>query len=112
MPNMDKHRGVVAAGAISFTQGGGKILGVASGTVAVDPANATAGTKVTTSVTIAGVTASDIVYLEPPSALEAGLVYLGCRAKTDGVDLDLYNPTAGAVNGASRTWTYKIIRLA
>ena len=82
------------------------------GTIAVDPASLTTGTKTTVSLTIAGVNVNDIVILEPPVALEAGLVFQGCRAKSGGVDLDISNPTAGTIDGASRTWGYKIIKSA
>lgn len=80
------------------------------GTVAIDPPSLTTGTKATVSITVAGVKSTDIVILEPPSTFEAGLVYQGCRAKAGGADVDISNPTAGTIDGASRNWTYKIIR--
>lgn len=85
--------------------------GVVTGTVDIDPPNITANGGVETiDVTIAGVTANDYVVLIPPATLEAGLCPVGVRAKAGGVDLVLMNATAGAVNGTSRTWTYKIFK--
>ena len=83
---------------------------IVRGTVTIDPPSLTTGTKNSVSVTIAGVKVTDIVILEPPSTLEAGLVYQGCRAKNGGADVDIANPTAGTIDGASKTWTYKIIK--
>lgn len=80
------------------------------GTVAIDPPSIGAGAVGTVSVTIAGVKATDIVSLEAPATLEAGLIPKTWRAKTNGVDLDILNYTGGAIDGASRTWTYKIQR--
>jgi len=88
----------------------GKVI--VRGTVAIDPPSLTTITKATVSITIAGVKTTDIVILEPPSTFEAGLVYQGCRAKAGGADVDISNPTAGTIDGASRTWTYKVIKTA
>jgi hypothetical protein len=86
----------------------GKVI--VRGTVAIDPPSLTTGTKGTVSITIAGVKVTDIVILEPPVALEAGLVFQGVRAKAGGADVDIANPTAGTIDGASRTWGYKVIK--
>lgn len=86
--------------------------GLVTGTVTIDPASVAAGETGTVDVTIAGVDASDVVVLEPPATLEDGLVVKGVRAKAGGADLDLYNPTGGAVDAASADWTYKVIKFA
>lgn len=87
------------------------LAGFRSGTVAVDPAEIAAGEKATVDVTISGLAATDLVVLEPPAALEDGILVVGCRAKAGGVDLDLYNATGGAVDAAEATWTYKALLL-
>lgn len=97
------------------TVGFGRILRgpvIRRGTVSVNPASLTTGTKTTVSVAIAGVGVHDIVVLEPPALLEAGLVYQGCRATATGVDIDIANPTAGTIDGAALNWGYKIIKSA
>lgn len=86
--------------------------GLVSGTVAIDPPSVASGATETVDVTIAGVEATDVVVLEAPALLEDGLVVKGVRAKAGGVDLDLYNPTGGAVDGAELDWTYKVLKFA
>jgi len=81
------------------------------GTVAIDPASIAAGASGTTTVTLAGLKSTDILVLEPPAALEAGLYPKGVIAGNGSFQLILGNPTAGAVDGTSRTWTYKVYRL-
>lgn len=85
---------------------------IVRGTAAVDPASIGAGAAGTASISITGLQATDIVVLEPPSALEAGLVYRGCVVAAGAVTILLTNPTAGSVDGTSRTWTYKVIKSA
>jgi hypothetical protein len=80
------------------------------GSVTVAPSSLTTGTKTTVSVAIAGVKTTDIVILEPPVGLEAGLVFQGVRATN--TDIDISNPTAGTIAGASRSWGYKVFKSA
>ena len=80
-----------------------------SGTVSVTPGAMTTGAKVTTLISITGVKASDHVVLEPPAALETGVVWVGQRVVDGGVNVDLYNPTAGTITPTARNWTYKLI---
>jgi hypothetical protein len=95
---------------LGFRKGPARGNHILRGTVAVDPASIAAGAAGSTVITIAGVKSTDIVVLEPPAALEAGLYPKGVIPGNGSVTLILGNPTAGAVDGASRTWTYKIYR--
>ena len=85
---------------------------IVRGTAAVDPASISAGAAGTASISITGLQATDIVVLEPPSTLEAGLVYRGCIVAAGSVTILLTNPTASPVDGASKTWSYKVIKTA
>jgi len=88
-------------------QAGGPVaFAVYTGTVTVDPANASSGhEKVDTDVTITGAAVGDIVVLEPPDALEDDLVPAGAVVvSANTVTVKLY--AGAAVNGASRTWRY------
>jgi hypothetical protein len=85
------------------------VLSITTGNVSIDPPSILTGATATVSVTIAGVSANDIVTLEPPATLEAGLVPVAVRAKSGGADLDILNSTAGTIDGASRSWKYKVI---
>lgn len=85
---------------------------VRKGTLTVDPASLGAAARAGTTVALVGVRPGDIVYLEPPAALEAGLVLSGVVAGTDQITIYLTNYTAGAVDGASRSWSYVVIKTA
>lgn len=78
---------------------------VQSGTVSVDPANAGAAGAFETAVTITGVQVGDIVVFEPPSALEANLVYSGARVSADDT-VQLRLGALASVNGANLSWRY------
>lgn len=77
------------------------------GTVAVDPGSIAANTKGSKAVTIAGLAAGDMLILQPPSNLEAGLSYVGHEV-TAANELTIYllNHTGAAVDGASLSWRY------
>lgn len=93
--------------------GGSTIYKMKAYTAAVDPADLASLTKAGTAVTVAGVHAGDIVVAVPPAALEDDLIPAGAIASgTDTVTLYLYNASAGAVNGASLTWTFWVIHLS
>lgn len=86
---------------------GDKVDKILIGTVVVDPAEIAAGAKGTTAVTVTGVVAGDIVTVNPPAALEAGLIPAGAYVSgPDEVTIVLFNPTGAPVDGASRTWGY------
>lgn len=103
-----------------FTSGlsiGGKNVGTEltlglKGTVTIDPASLAAGASADTSVTITGVVAGDTVVLNPPAAgLTAGLHITGVWVSAaDTVKVRIYNSTGGALDQASDTWNYLVIR--
>jgi hypothetical protein len=77
----------------------------------VDPANHTAVASVDTTVTNALVKAGDTVLAVPPATLEAGIVVQGCHTVADGsFKLRTTNASAGAIDPASATWTFVVLR--
>lgn len=89
-----------------------KIRGMYYVTAAVDPASLATLTSGETSVTINGVEAGDMVIANVPASLETGLIFSGVRVSaTNTVAVRLSNMTAGAVDGASRTWSFLVIDL-
>jgi len=86
---------------------------IIKGTVAVNPAVIAANTQAETAVTITGAATGDVVIMNPPASLEAGLVYSHARVSAaDTVRVGLGNITGSPVDGASLTWTYLILRFA
>lgn len=79
---------------------------------AVDPASIAAQTSAETAVTLTGVGVDDeVVGVEIPASLEAGLAYSGARVSAaDTVQLRLTNVTTAAVDGASRTWVFFVAK--
>lgn len=76
---------------------------------AVDPASINGGAAGTGTATISegGLQTSMNVVAIPPSDLEAGLVPMGAVVATGTtITVRLYNPTGGAVDGASKTWYF------
>jgi hypothetical protein len=102
-------KGAVSAGRLDI-DGFGRFGGVVQGSANVDPASIAAGAKGTATISVSGLLATDTVVLEPPAALEAGLVYIGHQVTAGTITINLYNPTAGPIDGTSRSWTYKVLR--
>jgi hypothetical protein len=81
------------------------------GTVSVNPPNIVANTSGTFTVTITDVQTGDLVFLTPPSDIEPGLVFQGASVTAaDEVTIRMRNVTGGDIDGASRTWSYMVIR--
>ena len=97
---------------LGFSKGPRRGSQTAQGTVSVTPPSLTTGITGTVAIPIAGVKAKDIVVLEPPTALEAGLVFNGVIVGNGTVTALFYNPTAGTVTGIARNWTYKVLHRA
>lgn len=79
--------------------------------VTYDPANIT-GTATTTEqdITVTGVKVGDVVVVNKPSST-AGVTIGNARVKAaDTVSIQWVNPTAGAVNPASETYSILIVR--
>jgi len=84
-----------------------ELTGVLMGTVAVDPASIGAGASGNTDVTVNGLTTAHKVVAMCQEDLEVGLVPQAayCSA-VNTLRIRLYNPTAAAIDGASRSWFY------
>ena len=77
----------------------------------VDPANHTAVASVDTTVTSTLVKSGDTVLAVPPATLEAGIGVQGCHTVADGsFKLRTTNASAGAIDPASATWTFLVLR--
>ena len=77
----------------------------------LDLANHTAVASVDTAVTSSLVKSGDRVIPIPPATLEAGIAVVGCHTIADGsFSLRTTNPSAGAINPASASWTFVVLR--
>jgi hypothetical protein len=87
---------------------------VAKGSVAVNPASIADNDIGVTDVTISGAAVGDIVLMCPPTAgLTAGLMAgVPHVSATDTVKLPIANLSGGAVDEASASWSYMILRFA
>lgn len=80
-------------------------------TATVNPGNHTAVASVNTTVTSALVRSGDVVIAVPPAALEAGIAVQCCHTVADGsFSLRTTNASAGAIDPASATWTFLVLR--
>ena len=83
------------------------VYGIEFGTVAIDPANLNATTRGATTFTLTGAATTDIIIVNPPADLNDDLIFCGAAVTAaDTVSIYLYNPTAGAINQASATFSY------
>jgi hypothetical protein len=77
----------------------------------VNPASHTAVTAVDTTIASTSVKAGDVVIPIPPATLEAGIAIQGCHTIVDGsFKLRTTNASAGAIDPASATWTFLVLR--
>jgi len=77
------------------------------GTVAVDPPSIAAGAAANVDVTVTGLETTDYVFAVCTSDLEAGLVPIAVYVPAaNTLRIRLYNPTAAAIDGVSRTWAW------
>jgi hypothetical protein len=81
-----------------------------SGSITFDFPNIGAVATSTTTVTVAGAATGDTVLITPSTALEAGLVIYGYVSAADTITIVANNPTAGAINPASRTYYVSVIK--
>ncbi|MCC6179475.1 MAG: hypothetical protein IT305_29550 [Chloroflexi bacterium] len=80
-------------------------------TATVNPVNHTAVSAQDTMVSDASVKAGDVVIPVPPATLEAGIAAQGCHTIVDGsFKLRTTNASAGAIDPASATWTFLVVR--
>lgn len=68
-------------------------------------------TNSTTTVTVTGAQVGDSVIVNPSSTLEAGLILYGYVSAVDTVTIVASNPTAGAIDPASRTYYVSVIKV-
>jgi hypothetical protein len=77
----------------------------------LDLANHTAVASVDTDVTSTLVKSGDVVIAVPPPALEAGIGVQGTHTVANGsFKLRTTNASAGAINPASASWTFLVLR--
>src|SRR3989304_7907509 len=91
---------------VGKTQGPGKIIKeILEFSASVNPPSIAANDGDKVAVTLTGVALGDYVITQAPDDLEAGL-FPGQAwvSAADTVQLPLYNYTAGAVDGAAKTW--------
>jgi len=90
-------------------------VGIDVFTVDIDPPSIAAGAAANVDVTVTGrgLVTTDRLVAIPPNDLEAGLVLVMTEVPaSDTVRVRLYNPTAAAIDGASKTWTFIRLRQA
>ena len=82
------------------------------GTFTLDPASIADGAQGAEAVTVNGAEAGDLVFCEC-QGLDASLAYAGSKV-TDADEVTVYinNDSGGAVNGAEKTWSYMLVKLA
>ncbi|MFA5356461.1 MAG: hypothetical protein WC301_03550 [Candidatus Omnitrophota bacterium] len=90
---------------------GTAFTGLLHGAVAVNPPSIAAAASTTLTVTVTGAATTDRIFLTPPSAIEADLFYQGATiTSANTVTIRIGNEGTGAVDGASRNWTYLLIK--
>jgi len=102
------NNGAVIKNGLKVGNSGNVIASIFTSTVSVNPGSIAATTKGTVDVTIAGLTPSlDNIILQPPSALNAGLLYVGHNISADDtVTIYLYNKTGAPIDDGALTWKY------
>lgn len=88
--------------------GGGPVIkNTATGTISINPASIPAQSRGQVDVTLTGAAVGDIVVLHPPTALDGGLVYGGCKVTAaDTLSVYIANLTAGAIDDGANDWLY------
>lgn len=78
-----------------------------TGDVSINPGSIAAQSRGYVDVTLAGLAVDDIVVLQPPIALNAGLVYAGCRPySSNTLRVYLGNLTGAAIDDDPQNWIY------
>lgn len=76
------------------------------GTLSVNPGAIADQSRGSIAVTLTGLAVGDLLQLEPPAALEAGLAYSGFLISANTVTIYLYNSSGGSIDGAALNWIY------
>ena len=88
-----------------------KIANFMIGLVVADPPSIAAGAAANIDLGVTGLTVDHFVTAECQDELEAGLVPIAVYVPSaDVLRIRLYNPTSGAIDGASRNWRYVAIK--
>jgi hypothetical protein len=108
---MQKLTGALAkVGGIIFP-GGGRITGILGGVANVTPPSLATLLGGTSTMAVPGARVGDMVSVEPPAALEVGLVVIGAAVTAANVvTINFYNPTASTITGVARSWGYRVLR--
>lgn len=102
--------GNVASSSVNIG-GGGAFTYAKKAAVTVDPASIAAGAIAEETVTVSGAVAGDLVLVSPPTTLNAGIGVVGAYVSAaDTVKLRLLNSTGGAVDIASASWIFGLLR--
>lgn len=88
---------------------GTKIHKILTGALSVNPPSIAATTRATVSVSLVGLHPDCRVILEPPSSLNAGLLYCGHENVTNQINIFLYNKTGGNIDDGATIWKYVIL---
>lgn len=76
----------------------------------IDFSSINAGSVGTSTVTVDGAVANDIVNLGPPSGIESGLMWSAFVSADDTVTIRLYNTTGSPIDPASATWVVYVTK--
>lgn len=88
----------------------GNCAGISIVTVTADIGSVAANTSEAETVTVPGVKVGDFVAVSKPS-VEAGLMFGSCRVSAaDTVEITVMNTTAGAIDEASESLTFLVVR--
>lgn len=83
---------------------------VKKGSVTINPASISSAAIGETSVTITGALVGDTVIMNAPAAIEAGCVWSAFVSASDTVKLRIANLSGGALDCASASWDYCLLR--
>jgi hypothetical protein len=112
MPAWQISKGVIMAKRLRLGSAGFVNVATAlTGTQAIDPASISAGAIGSITITATGVLATDLVQIEAPATLSAGLVVQGFAVTADTITVKLMNTTASPIDDTSKTWTWKAVRI-
>ncbi len=83
------------------------IQGIQTGTVSLDPGSIGAQTRGSVTFNLPGAAPGDIVILQPPTGLNAGLAYAGARVTAaNTVSVFIANITGVSIDDGAQTWEY------
>jgi hypothetical protein len=87
------------------TIGGRNAATISTATFSLDPSSLVAHQQYTADITVAAMTATDLVVLVPPADLEAGLIWMAVPGSGK-FTVTILNTTHSTIDGAAKTWRY------